>query len=115
MNVQTLRYALLLAWLRHEEAISEKTAADAVLLGKYQVASHDFYRTNKMDNPMATIQDRIIRCLTMRGPLKKGRLQDFTNARRVGTDLWNRALEGLVRDGRVGKREDGIYYLAERN
>jgi hypothetical protein len=30
----------------------------------------------------------------------------------VGTELWNRALEGLVRSGRVGKREDRTYYLA---
>jgi len=30
-----------------------------------------------------------------------------------GTELWSRALEGLVRDRAIGKGEDGVYYLAE--
>jgi hypothetical protein len=115
MNVQAWRYAVLLSWLKREDAISEQTARDAVLLGQYQVDSHEYYLTSKMDNPLASIQEKIIHALTMRGPLKRGRLQDYTNARRVGTELWSRALEGLIRDGRVGKREDGAYYLAARD
>lgn len=43
MNVHVWRSALLLAWLRHEEVISEKTAEDAVCLGQYQVDSHEYY------------------------------------------------------------------------
>jgi hypothetical protein len=88
---------------------------DATLLGDYQLASHLYYTVLKADNPLANLQYKILRVLEMRGPIKKGRLQDYTNARRVGTELWNRAFEGLVRDGRVGKREDGLYYLAARN
>ena len=37
MNVHAWRNALRLAWLRREEAISEQTARDAVLLGQYQL------------------------------------------------------------------------------
>lgn len=111
-NIRVLRLALLLSFLRQEDAISEKTMLDATLLGDYQIASHRYYTVTQVDNPLAAVQDKIFRCLAMKGEMKKGRLQDYTNARRVGTDLWNRALEGLVRAGRVGKREDATYYLA---
>jgi len=111
-NVRAWRSALLLSFLRQEDTISEKTALDATLLGDYQRASHLYYTVTKADNPLANVQHKILRALEMKGPLKKGRLQDYTHARRVGTELWNRAMEGLVRDGKVGKREDGTYYLA---
>lgn len=111
-NVRAWRSALVLSFLRQEDNISERTAIDATLLGDYQIASHEFYTVLKADNPLATVQYKILRALEMKGPVKKGRLQDFTNAQRVGTDLWGRALEGLIRDGKVGKREDGTYYRA---
>jgi hypothetical protein len=121
-NVRAWRAALILSFLRGEDAISEKTALDATLLGNYQLASHLYYQVGKADNPLANIQYKILRALEMRGPLKKGRLQDHTHARRVGTELWSRALEGLVRDGRVGKQEEPsaghpqgcAYYLARQ-
>ncbi len=53
-----------------------------------------------------------MRALTMKGPLSRRNLQKHTHAHRVGTDVWDRALEGLLRDRRVGKREDGRYFLA---
>jgi hypothetical protein len=112
MNVHVWRSALLLAWLRREETITEKTAADAVLLGEYQVASQEFYRTVKIDNPYAAVQDKILRSLRMKGLATRRQLQQRTNAGRVGTELWNRALEGLLKDGRLGKGEDGGFFLA---
>jgi len=112
MNVHAWRSALLLAWLRHEDAITAKTAEDAVRLGQYQVDSHDFYRVKAADTPNAKVQAKILRTLTMTGPSFKRELQQRTHAHRDGTELWNRALEGLVKDGALGKREDGAYYLA---
>ena len=111
-NVRAWRSALVLSFLRQEDNISERTAIDATLLGDYQIASHEFYTVLKADNPLATVQYKILRALEMKGPMKKGRLQDFTHAQRAGTELWNRALEGLMRDGKVGKLEDWTYYLA---
>jgi hypothetical protein len=113
MNVHAWRAALLLAWLRHEESISAKTAADAVSLGDYQVASHDFYRTKSADTANARVQGKLLRALELKGPLSKRQLQQCTNAHRDGTELWSRALDGLLRDGAIGKGEDGRYYLAE--
>jgi hypothetical protein len=113
MNVHAWRSGLLIAWLRHEESITAKTAEDAVRLGEYQVASHDFYRTKSADTANARVQARLLRVLEMKGPLSKRELQQFTNARRDGTELWNRALDGLLRDRAIGKRENGAYYLAE--
>ena len=113
MNVQAWRSALLIAWLRHEDAISAKTAEDAVALGQYQIASHEYYRTKSADTANARVQGRILRQLEMRGPLSKRDLQRYTHAERDGTDLWSRALEGLLRDRSIGKREDGAFYRAE--
>ena len=101
-----------LAWLRREDAISEKTASDAVRLGQYQLDSHEYYRTKELDTPNARVQDKILRALQMKGPLPKRDVQRFTHAHRDGTELWNRALAGLIQDGRVGKRDDGVNYLA---
>ena len=96
-----------------EDASSEKTAQDAVLLGQYQVQSHEYYRTKKLDTPNARVQEKILRAPKMKGPLAKRKLQQVTNAGRDGTELWNRALAGLLQDGRVGKRDDGAYCLAD--
>jgi hypothetical protein len=112
MNIHAWRSALLIAWLRHEATISAKTAEDAVSLGRYQVASHEYYRTRSADTANARVQARIVRALEMRGPMKKRALQKATHAERDGTDLWSRALDGLIRDKSVGKREDGTHYLA---
>jgi hypothetical protein len=112
MNIHAWRSALLLAWLRHEDTISAKTAEDAVRLAQYQVASHEYYCVTAADTPNAKAQGKIVRALTMKGPLNRRELQKRTNAHRIGTDMWNRALDGLLRDRRVGKGDDGRYFLA---
>jgi hypothetical protein len=113
MNVQAWRSALLIAWLRHEETISAKTAEDAVRLGQYQIASHEYYRTKSADTANARVQARLLRALEMKGPMSKRELQRYTHSHRDGTELWNRALDGLLRDRAVGKGEAGAYYRAE--
>jgi hypothetical protein len=112
MNVQCWRSALVLAWLRNKERIDEPIAQDAVRLAQYQVESHAFYQADAADNQLAKIQANIERTLTMKGPLSRRDLQRWTNARRVGTDQWAKALTGLIRDGRVGQREEGRYFIA---
>lgn len=112
MNIQVWRSALLIAWLRCEGTISPKTAEDAVRLGQYQIASHEYYRPNSADTANARVQAKILRALEMKGPLARRMLQRTTHADRDGTDLWNRALNGLIQDRTVGKRDDGVYYLA---
>lgn len=113
MNIHAWRSALLIAWLRHEETISAKTAQDAVSLGQYQIASHEYYRPKSADTAVARVQARILRALEMKGSLSKRDLQRHTHADRDGTELWNRALAGLTQDRAVGKREDGKFYRAE--
>lgn len=104
---------MLIAWLRHEQSISPKTAEDAVRLGQYQIASHEYYRTKSADTANARVQGRLLRALEMKGPMSKRELQRYTHAHRGGTELWNRALDGLVRDRAIGKQEGGAYYRAE--
>lgn len=113
LNVHAWRTALLIAWLRHEPCISPKTAGDAVRLGQYQVASHDYYRTKSADNAVAKVQAKIRRALEVKGPLSKRKLQQSTNAQRDGTELWGRALNGLVQDGAVAQGQNEDYYLTE--
>ena len=82
MNIHAWRSALLLAWLRHETFISAKTAEDAVSLGQYQIASHDYYRTKSADTANAKVQARILRALEMKGEMKRRALQKATHAER---------------------------------
>jgi hypothetical protein len=112
MNIHAWRSALLIAWLRHENIISAQTAQDAVSLGQYQIASHEYYRTKSADSAIAKIQAQILRVLEMKGAMTKRGLQRATHADRVGTEMWTRGLEGLIRDSSVGRREDGTLYLA---
>ena len=112
LNVQVWRSALLLAWLRHAEKITEEIAADAVRLGQYQAASQEFYRVAAADNPVAKVQAKIERVLGIKGPRSRRDLQRDTNATRIGTTIWNAALNGLVNELRVGLK-DGRYFLID--
>jgi len=112
LNVQVWRSALLLAWLRREERITEKIAADAVRLGQYQAASQEFYRVPDADNPVAKSQVKILRVLEMKGPTSRRDLQRQTHASRIGTQRWNLALDGLIKELKVGLK-DGLYFVAE--
>lgn len=108
MNVHAWRSALLLAWLHHEP-INQKWAGAGILLANYQVQSHEYYRTHKADNPLAAIQAKIVRALSMGGPTSKRELQHRTHASRSGTEWWNRAFDGLLKAGQIRKREDGKF------
>jgi hypothetical protein len=62
---------------------------------------------------MGKVQARIKQALLMKGDLYRRRLQRATNAHRIGTDAWDKALAGLIKDGQVGQREDGRYFLVK--
>jgi hypothetical protein len=113
MSVHAWRGALLLAWLHHQPAIDKRMAAGGCALALYQVQMHEYYRTNKMDNPLAAVQDRIVRCLVMKGPQKKKIIWNLTNGSRSGTELWNRAFDGLIRGGVVSQQPDGCFAVCQ--
>jgi hypothetical protein len=77
------------------------------------VTTHEYYRTKSADTANARVQAKLLRILEMKGPTSKRELQRLTHAHRDGTELWNRAPDGLLRDRAIGKREDGAYYRAE--
>lgn len=112
MNVQAWRSALLLAWLRREQTITPAIAQDAVRLGQYQVDSQEFYRVAAADSGNAKIQAKMMRTLSMHGPMSKRQLQKRTHAERVGTSAWEKALAGLIGDLRITFR-DGRYEALE--
>jgi hypothetical protein len=87
------------------------TAESAVLLGQYQVDSQEFYRVMAADNPLAKLQSKILRTLTMKGPMSRRKLQQCTHAHRSGTPQWNAALKGLIEDLKVGKRDDAYFLI----
>lgn len=99
MNVHVWRSALLLSWLRGESEITGDTAQDAVRLGDYQVATHEYYRTEATDNATAYIQQKMVRVLRSKGPLSRAALFKHTNGKRDGTVNWGRALDSMVQNG----------------
>ena len=113
LNIHVWRSALLLAWLRREDSIGSKTAEDAIRLGDYQVASHEYYATKVLDNALARAQEKILRGLRLAGLVTRRGLFKKTHGERDGTELWNRAFDGLLRAEQIGQRKDGKFYLAK--
>jgi len=102
MNIHVWRSALLLSWLRGESEITGDTARDAARLGDYQVATHEYYRTEATDNATAYIQQKMERVLRSKGPLSRAALFKHTNGKRDGTVNWGRALDSMVQNRLFG-------------
>jgi hypothetical protein len=66
------------------------------------------------ENPVALLQQKIMRILKQNGRISRRLLYRAVSADRVGTEIFQRALSGLVRDGMVlefrGKRTDQTLY-----
>lgn len=112
LNIHVWRTCLILSWLKHEDVVSENTALDAIKLGDYQVQSHEYYRVASADNATAKVQAKILRALQVKGPCGKRELQRCTHAERDGTELWNRGIDGLLKDGRLSQLDNGTYFVA---
>jgi len=95
MNIITLRNALHLAWLRGESEITFEIMGKAIQISEWQLSVRANLFLSETDNDVARHQMRIRKALK-KGLISGRSLQKATNASRVGTEIHERALKGLL-------------------
>jgi hypothetical protein len=110
-NVRAWRLALLLSWLQGHSEITVDDAVRATQLVTYQQVMQRCFAVTPTDNLFAKAQAQILAQLERRGPLSHSDLWKYSNGKRIGTQIWEAALAGLVKSRQVGQ-EGKRYYLA---
>ena len=95
INILALRYALHLAWLRDESTITSEVMGKATRICEWQLGQRAELFVVETDNDVARHQVRIRKSLR-KGPLTSRELSKAVNAYRVGTEIHERALKGLL-------------------
>jgi hypothetical protein len=103
INTIALRKALVLAWLRDEAGITEKTMKDATRFCDWQLSVRSELFLKETDNDIACHQMKILKALRKK-PLTTHVLKRTVHAYRVGTEIHERALKGLLLSGELKKR-----------
>jgi hypothetical protein len=104
INVLTLRNALHLAWLRDQErTITIADMEKAIQLAQYQITQRRNLIVVTTDNALACHQQKILRFLRRHGPSTRKVIRKGTHGGRVGTELFDRALDGLANGEEIVK------------
>jgi hypothetical protein len=101
LNIHALRVALHLAWLRGHANILESDVDSGIKVANFQAKMREFYLPAEGDNPDAQLQARIMQVMKAKRSLPYRELQRRASASRAGVIAWERAIAGLVRDGRI--------------
>lgn len=103
INIIALRKALVLAWLKNQNTITAETMGAATRFCDWQLSVRSDLFLSEADNDVARHQLKIRKALRKK-PLTIRALKRATHADRVGTEIHERALKGLVLSGDVKKR-----------
>ena len=103
INIIALRKALVLAWLRDQEAITAEVMKDATRFCDWQLTVRSELFLSETDNDVARHQMRVRKALR-KNPLSARVLREKVHAYRVGTEIHERALKGLLSSGDVKRR-----------
>lgn len=103
INIIALRKALVLAWLNDQDIITAETMGAATRFCDWQLSVRSDLFLSEADNDVARHQTRIRKSLRKK-PLSARTLREKVHAYRVGTEIHERALKGLLLSGDVKKR-----------
>jgi hypothetical protein len=101
LNILVLRNVLHLVWLLNEKTVTAETMKKACRLGDYQLSQRQALFSAPADNPLAMMQQKIVRALRQKGRLSRRSLSNAINARRAGTKVFDISIEGLKKEGIV--------------
>ena len=101
LNIHALRVALHLAWLRGHANILESDVDAGIKVADFQAKMRDFYRPAEGETREAQWEARILKVMRQKKSLPYRELQKQCHAERAGTAVWERAIAGLKRDGRI--------------
>jgi hypothetical protein len=106
LNVHALRVALHLAWLRGHAEIDESDVDAGIKVANFQAKMRDFYRPAEGETREAQLENRIIARMSQKRSLSYRDLQKAVGSSRAGIAVWERAISGLKRDGRIAIVEE---------
>jgi len=101
LNTHAMRVALHLAWLRGHANILESDVDAGIKVADFQARMRDFYRPAEGETREAQWEARIMKVMRQKRSLAHRELQKAVGASRAGTAVWERAIAGLRRDGRI--------------
>jgi hypothetical protein len=101
LNTHAMRVALHLAWLRGHANILESDVDAGIKVADFQAKMRDFYRPAEGETREAQWEARIMKVMRSKRSLTHRELQKLVGASRAGTAVWERAIAGLRRDGRI--------------
>jgi Protein of unknown function (DUF3987) len=115
INIIALRKALVLAWLKDQDIITEETMRAAIRFCDWQLSVRSELFLRETENDIARHQVRIRKALRKQ-PLTDRALMGAVNAYRVGTEIHERALRGLlsIKDVKIrvtSRKDSKEYYL----
>jgi hypothetical protein len=114
INTIALRKALVLAWLQNEFTITAEVMGKVTRWCDWQLSVRADLFLSETDNAVACLQQKIEKTLKRKGEMSRSLLYRNTNAKRVGTVIFDQALKGLLRDNTVketqGSRRDTKIY-----
>lgn len=106
LNIHALRVALHLAWLRGHANILESDVDAGIQVADFQAKMRDFYRPAEGETREAQWEARIMKAMRQKRSITHRVLQKTVGASRAGTAVWERAIAGLKRDGRIAVVEE---------
>jgi hypothetical protein len=101
LNIHALRVALHLAWLRGHAEILESDVDAGIKVANFQAKMREFYRPAEGETREAQWENRIMAKMCQKRSLPYRELQKAIGSSRAGTAVWERAIAGLKRDGRI--------------
>ena len=96
-----LRLVCIMAVNELKVVIDNDIIQKAICLCNWQLAMRKLYDPVGGDNTVANLEEKIRRQLEIRGPMKKRKLIQFTNARRSGLYFFDNALKNLDKAGDI--------------
>jgi hypothetical protein len=106
LNIHALRVALHLAWLHGHASLLESDVDAGIKVADFQAKMREFYRPAEGESRDAQWENRIIAIMRRKRSSPYRELQKLAHADRAGTAVWNRAIAGLTRDGRIAVVEE---------
>jgi hypothetical protein len=94
INVIAMKNALHLAWLKGHQAIEVEDMKGGIAVAEYHLQTRKMFKPNVGENTQAQLQETFLQILKTK-PMSKSEVFDKAHAFRLGTDVANRAWEGL--------------------
>jgi hypothetical protein len=103
INIIALRRALVLAWLRDLPTINGELMGLVTRWCDWQLSVRAELFLRETDNPLACMQQKILKTLSRKGERSRDTLRRDTHASRVGSIVFDQALRGLIREEEVAE------------